>query len=188
MGSEMCIRDSYITEKEKKKVAHYIPQSEWQKYAERPRPRGGGVDRTNKKRKRKTRVLRHNCAARLPRPRPGTERGGRQDRKNAGTTPNPAQTFESVSCSAIERPDYLDSPGTERGGLLVIFTLPRELAFSSTWYCTDEGTPTIYCNLTGIRKGKTRKKAGRKAQKKTRKSYPRLEVRHKKQQEISTRP
>ena len=50
---------------------------------------------------------------------------------------------------------------------------PRELAYNSSSYCTDEWPRTRYCNYTGIMKEKKGKRVGSKGQQKARKSYSR---------------
>ena len=58
-----------------------------------PPPRGGRGSAGRKRNEHeKPTVLCLNLPARLPRPWPGTERGGPAGRKNAGTTPSPAQS------------------------------------------------------------------------------------------------
>ena len=62
-----------------------VPQSAWQNYLERPPPRGGRSAGRKRNKHEKHIILCLNRAARLPRPWPGTEWGGRQDKTRRNT-------------------------------------------------------------------------------------------------------
>ena len=51
--------------------------------------------------------------------------------------------------------------------VFIVHPPPRELAYSSSWYCTNAGTRTRYCDHTGIRKEKIRKKSRKQGTKKS---------------------
>ena len=80
-----------------------VPQSAWQNYVEHPPPRGGGSAGRKRNEHEKHITLCLNRVARLARPWPGTERGGRQDKTRRNTK-------NIKSWATIERPDHPDQP------------------------------------------------------------------------------